>query len=195
MKNFARNIAFLLGGALVVLLLAWAWKISDGIFSSDQSQNVQTQPPATPSQGVAGKGCDNQKADLSVRATCFVEAWYLLKPDDDTESVKKRLRPYLHEAFTGLEDVVVYKDSSADKARIAQKLTIRALVSSGVVAEPFDAADPNDLMIVGIPAEIWLYTSTGEPSTLTTSITVSTSWQLVDGIWRVITIEEVGDVG
>lgn len=195
MKNFARNIAFLLGGALVVVVLVWAWKMSEGVFTSNQEQNTQVQPSATPPQGVAGKDCDNQKADLSVRATCFVEAWYLLKPEDNTESVKKRLRPYLHEAFTGLEDVVVYDDSSADKARIAQKLTVKALVSSGVVAEPFDEADPNDLMIVGIPAEIWLYTSSGEPSVLTTSVTVSTSWQLVDDVWRVITIEEVGDVG
>lgn len=166
----------------------------------DNRPNTTSATPATGSTEVQREhaqkdACLDQTSDLGVRTVCFLKSWYLLRPDDTSESKRQRIAPYATSSFMREHSMVVTSSSEADKARIREMITVRASINPDSVVEPFDHDNPEEGMEVSTQVVIWSSNDNGKMIGNHHTVVVQTLWQKKHNTWKVIWLDELSDTG
>ena len=123
-------------------------------------------------------------SQLTAQVNDFLEAYYLIKPDDTEATRRSRLAPLVPAPFLANLDLNLASGTAADQARIENKLTIQAQVMSDqLIAEPIGGAQPT--MTVTVP--VILVTSNPDGTTVQSFEVATTSkWQYQTDKWVIL---------
>lgn len=151
---------------------------------TDTNASTTEQPSGTvPSRSSSGLA---SAAQLPDQVRTLLEAYYLIKPDDTTAVRRNRLAPLVPAPFLASLDLEVNDGTTADEARIHDRLTIQAQVMEDqLIAEPADGND--SLMTVTVPVTI--VTTKPDGTVVQTFEVASTSkWQYRAGKWTILAL-------
>ncbi|HVS58593.1 MAG TPA: hypothetical protein VHD60_02515 [Candidatus Saccharimonadales bacterium] len=157
------------------------------ISSAPRTTAAAPYPTAIASETVstaASKSLINQVTD-------FLEAYYLIKPDDTAASRQARMAPLVSAGFLEHLDLGLASGTAADRARQG-KITVQAKVMTDqFVAEPL-TGDSSELTVT-VPVTITDTTSNNSAQSF--EVITTSTWKQQDTSWSILAFSEGGDTG
>jgi hypothetical protein len=157
-----------------------------------------TTAAATPTPGKSGNrpkpvtrsATATAAADLEERVSGFLQSYYLIKPEDTAASRRSRVAPYVLPGLLKDLDVGLSSGTTADQARIRQRLTQRGTPTPSKL-EAGKASGEKDVRVVSVPVVITLTRPDGQQVSKYV-LNVSSRWQFKNDSWDLISFDKGG---